>query len=338
MLNLAQARGFDPILTKMAIGYQDFGDFLGNWLAPIVPVDRRAGRYPKFGVESFAAIDTLRAPLTKAGTVESSFTFGSFNLEQHSLAYRISEEFMEECTNGESQIDLRQMFINDMMGRFQRAHEIRVFSTVLSAMSRANNFSAGSAGNVLLGSDAWSSPTADIVRNVRIWGQNIADVIGQPPNSMIIGSRVAISLSSYGYTPNALPSPYRTWGAPSMEQITATFDCSRGVKVANKRALALDGSLRYIFDPDAILLFYAPPSQSSDATRGVLPADNADRHAPALAYTFQLKQSPRMTKERFDEDHRFYTSSVLADRKVKVVGPSAGIYVKVQNTVTNNVQ
>lgn len=330
MLGLSQARGFDPILTKFAIGYEDFGEYLGNFLAPVVPVNTRSGRYIKFGVESFAAIDTLRAPLTRAGSVESSYTFGTYNLEQHALAYRISEEIAEEAINGEAKIELRRMYINDMMSRFARAHEIRVFSTVLNSLSPANTFVAGSAGNVLSGSRAWDQPTADIVRDVLTWSQNIADVIGQPPNSMIIGNRVQISLNAYGYTPNALASPYRTWGTPTLEQFVNTFNVKRGLKVHNKRALARDGSLRYIFDPNSILLFYNPMSQSGSAINGVLPADNADRHAPATAYTFQLKNSPRMTAERFDEEYRYHSAQVLADRKVKVVGQNAAMYIKVQ--------
>jgi hypothetical protein len=102
---------------------------------------------------------------------------------------------------------------------------------------------------------------------------------------------------------------------------------SDNVKVANKQALGTDNTLKYIFDPDSILMFYAP---EGTRTSGVMPDVSANMGTPSFAYTFQLKGYPVMTKEKFDEDRRFYHAQIIAERKVKVTGPTSALLVKVQ--------
>lgn len=330
-LNLSQARGYDKILTTIAQGYKDMGEYLGNFVAPVVPVDQRAGRYLKFGKEAFAAIDTLRAPMTAVGYVESSFTHGTYNLEQHALGYRISEELDQESKSGESKINLRQFYINDMMSRFQRAHEIRVFSSTISSLdgsvASADSFLAGTRNNTLTGGKLWSAATSDPIYDVLWMKQRIADVIGSEPNSMIIGTNVNIALMTYGTHPGR---DNRFFGDPGRKALIDLLGLSRGVKVANKQVLDANGNLRYIFNPNAILLFYAPEGSSSD---GVLPALSANMGSPSFAYTMQLNGYPKVTSERFNEEYRYYGAEIIAERKVKVTSPEAAMYAVV---TTNN--
>lgn len=323
-MNLAQARGYDRILTRIAQGFHDQGEYLGNFVAPVVPVVQRAGRYLKFGKEAFAATDTLRAPMTAIGFVESSFTHGTYNLEQHALGYRISEELDQEAKTGEARINLRQLYINDMMSRFQRAHEVRVFSNVISALDGSvasqDSFLAGTRNNTLVGNKLWSKATADPIFDVLWMKQRVADIIGQEPNSMIIGVNVNIALAAYGTHPD---KNNRFYGDPGRQALFDLFGLSRGVKVASKQVLDANGVLRYIFNPNAILLFYAPPGSNTD---GVLPAIGANLGAPSFSYTFQLEGYPKMTAERFNEEYRYHTAEIIAERKVKVTGPESAIY------------
>lgn len=327
---VSSAAGYDLILTKIAQGYVDRGEYLGNFVAPVVGVPTRSGRYLKFGKEAFAAVDTLRAPMTRAPYVESSFTHGTYTLEQHALAYRIAEELEQEAKNGEAKLSMRELYINDMMSRFQRAHEIRVFSTVLrsldatTAVTNWNLFAPGTSNNTLIEGDRWNTPTADMIYQALVWKQRIADEIGVEPNRMIMGSNVNIALAAYGTHPN---KNNRFFGDPGREELINLMGFKKDqVKVANKQALGADGKLKYIFDPNGILMFYSPEGSK---TSGVLPDISANMGAPSFAYTFQLDGYPVMTKERFDDAERYYTAQIIAERKVKVTGATSALYVKV---------
>lgn len=323
-------RGYDAVLSKLAQGYVDQGEYLGNFVAPVVSVNQRAGRYLKFGKEAFAATDTLRAPMTAVGFVESSFTHGTYNLEQHALGYRISEELDQESQSGEAKINLRQFYINDMMSRFQRAHEIRVFSSTIGALdgsvASANSFLAGTRNNTLTGDKLWSSAKSDPIYDVLWKKQRIADVIGQEPNSMVIGVNVNLALMTYGTHPG---KDNRFYGDPGRKALIDLFGLSRGVKVANKQILDANGNLRYIFNPNAIYLFYAPDGSDSN---GVLPSLSANLGSPAHAYTMQLTGYPKITTERFNEEYRYYGAEIIAERKVKVTSVESAMY----SIVTDN--
>ena len=326
-MNLAQARGYDQVLTQIAQGYHDQGEYLGNFLAPVVPVHQRAGRYIKFGKEAFAAVDTLRAPMTSVGYVESSFTHGTFNLEQHALGYRIAEELESEAKNGESKIDLRKLYIDDMMSRFQRAHEVRTFGSMISTLDAAtpDAFTAGTRNNTLVGNKLWNKATADPILDMLSIKQRVADVIGVEPNSGIIGSNVNVALAAYGTLPE---KNNRFYGDPGRKNLLDMFGLKRGVKVASKQVLDSNGNLRYIFNPDAVLLFYSPVGSNTDS---VLPSVSANMGAPSFGYTFQLKDYPKMTSERFNDEYRYYAAEIIAERKVKVTAPEAAVYFTATN-------
>lgn len=334
-LNLATVRGYDAVLTSISHGYVDAGDVIGNFIAPVVPVKQRQGRYLKFGKEAFAAVDTLRAPMTPISTVEASFTHGTYTLEQHALGYRIAEEVLQESKNGEfgeAGLDLRRHYVKNCTARFQNAHEIRVVATVLSSLDGTvartdpTTFVPGTSNNTLVGAARWNLATANMIADIMRWKSFGALAFGREFNAMVIGKNVQTSLASYG---TLAEKNNRFFGDPGLNELYKFMGLKpENVKVANKAVLsAVDQKLKYIFDPDSILLFYRPDFAKE---KGVLPGDGANMAEPAFAYTLQLEGYPKVTSERFNDDLRYYQAEIIAERKVKVVGPESGMLVKVQ--------
>jgi hypothetical protein len=75
---------------------------------------------------------------------------------------------------------------------------------------------------------------------------------------------------------------YTTADSIDTDMLARYFGLERGLRVAEGRYLATDGSLQPVFPENGILLFYSPNGPSDS----VMPAGGANAATPAFAYTY----------------------------------------------------
>ncbi len=328
----------DPILTTLAQGYMLPETNIANFIAPVVDTPTRAGRTLRFGKEAFAVIDYRRAYGSNIPAVQSRFDSDPYALEQEVIAWELPEEVIENAGEGPAQVDLRAIETRNAMSRLMNAYEVTV-ANAISTLADYEQYVAGS-GNIglsyatwtLYDADAtaegiptgganWGAATANPITDVLNWKRAVANQIGIRPNSAVVGSAVFDRL----LTSEALLDriQYTTADSIDTDVIARYFGLERGIRVAEGRQLAQDGSLQPVFPENAIVLFYSPLGASDS----VMPAGGASAATPAFAYTYQLTGTPAVRPEYYIRERRVVRAEITVERAVNITGLGAnGLY------------
>jgi hypothetical protein len=339
MMNLKDTyASVDPILTTLAQGYMLPETNIANFIAPVVDTPTRAGRTLRVGKEAFAVIDYRRAYGSNIPAVQSRFDSGPYALEQEVIAWELPEEVIENAGEGPAQVDLRAIETRNAMSRLMNAYEVTV-ANAISTLADYEQYVAGS-GNIglsyatwtLYDADAtaegiatgganWGAATANPITDVLNWKRAVANQIGIRPNSAVVGSAVFDRL----LTSEALLDriQYTTADSIDTDVIARYFGLERGIRVAEGRQLAADGSLQPVFPENAIVLFYSPLGASDS----VMPAGGASAATPAFAYTYQLTGTPAVRPEYYIRERRVVRAEITVERAVNITGLGAnGLY------------
>ena len=339
MMNLRDTyASVDPILTTLAQGYMLPETNIANFIAPVVDTPTRAGRTLRFGKEAFAVIDYRRAYGSNIPAVQSRFDSDPYALEQEVIAWELPEEVIENAGEGPAQVDLRAIETRNAMSRLMNAYEVTV-ANAISTLADYEQYVAGS-GNIglsyatwtLYDADAtaegiptgganWGAATANPITDVLNWKRAVANQIGIRPNSAVVGSAVFDRL----LTSEALLDriQYTTADSIDTDVIARYFGLERGIRVAEGRQLAQDGSLQPVFPENAIVLFYSPLGASDS----VMPAGGASAATPAFAYTYQLTGTPAVRPEYYIRERRVVRAEITVERAVNITGLGAnGLY------------
>jgi hypothetical protein len=339
MMNLKDTyASVDPILTTLAQGYMLPETNIANFIAPVVDTPTRAGRTLRFGKEAFAVIDYRRAYGSNIPAVQSRFDSDPYALEQEVIAWELPEEVIENAGEGPAQVDLRAIETRNAMSRLMNAYEVTV-ANAISTLADYEQYVAGS-GNIglsyatwtLYDADAtaegiptgganWGAATSNPITDVLNWKRAVANQIGIRPNSAVVGSAVFDRL----LTSEALLDriQYTTADSIDTDVIARYFGLERGIRVAEGRQLAQDGSLQPVFPENAIVLFYSPLGASDS----VMPAGGASAATPAFAYTYQLTGTPAVRPEYYIRERRVVRAEITVERAVNITGLGAnGLY------------
>jgi len=112
---------------------------------------------------------------------------------------------------------------------------------------------------------------------------------------------------------------YTTADSIDTDVIARYFGLERGIRVAEGRQLADDGSLTPVFPENAIVLFYSPLGASDS----VMPAGGASAATPAFAYTYQLTGTPAVRPEYYIRERRVVRAEITVERAVNITGLGA---------------
>jgi len=333
MMNLKDTyAGVDPILTTLAQGYMLPETNIANFIAPVVDTPTRAGRTLRFGKEAFAIADYRRAYGTNIPAVQSRFDSDPYALEQEVVAWELPEEVIENAGEGPAQVDLRAIETRNAMSRLMNSYEV----TVARAVSEVANYEPSTATQLGLGyqtwgaysTDAaaagvttgpanWAAATANAITDVLSWKRAVANQIGVRPNSMVVGSAVFDRLLTMESILDRIQ--FTTADSIDTDVIARYFGLERGIRVAEGRALAPDGSLIPVFPEDGIMLFYSPLGASDS----VMPAGGASAATPAFAYTYQLTGTPAVRPEYYIRERRVVRAEITVERAVNITGLGA---------------
>jgi len=333
MMNLKDTyAGVDPILTTLAQGYMLPETNIANFIAPVVDTPTRAGRTLRFGKEAFAITDYRRAYGTNIPAVQSRFDSDPYALEQEVVAWELPEEVIENAGEGPAQVDLRAIETRNAMSRLMNAYEV----TVSGAVSTTASYEAATAAQLGLGYNSWTlydadatargittgptnwgGATANAITDVLTWKRAVANQIGVRPNSMVVGSAVFDRLLTMVSILDRIQ--FTTADSIDTDVIARYFGLERGIRVAEGRQLAADGSLTPVFPENAICLFYSPLGASDS----VMPAGGASAATPAFAYTYQLTGTPAVRPEYYIRERRVVRAEITVERAVNITGLGA---------------
>lgn len=335
-MNLQQTyAGVDPILTTLAQGFMLPSTNIANFIAPVVDTPTRAGRILRFGKEQFAISDFRRAYGTNIPAVQSRYDSEPYALEQEVVAMELPEEVIENAGEGPAQVDLRAIETRNAMSRLMNSYEYTVSQAVTVTSSynpyEPYNGTPGSqtglgfttwttfntAYGTAAGPGAWSSTSANPIEDILTLKRAVANQIGIRPNSAVLGTSVFDQL----LTNAAILDRIKYTSADSIDTdvLARYFGLERGLRVAEGRYLAADGSLQPVFPSNGILLFYSPNGPSDS----IMPAGGANSATPAFAYTYQLTGTPSVRPEYYIRERRVVRAEITIERVVNLVGLGA---------------
>jgi len=336
MMNLSQTyAGVDPILTTLAQGFMLPATNIANFIAPVVDTPTRAGRILRFGKEQFAINDFRRAYGTNIPYVQSRYDSEPYALEQEVVAWELPEEVIENAGEGPAQVDLRAIETRNAMSRLMNAYEYTVAQAITVTGSynpyEPYNSSAGSQTGLGFttwtnfstaygsgaGSASWTSTSSNPILDILSLKRAVANQIGIRPNSMVVGTAVFDELLTNEAILDRIK--YTTADSIDTDMLARYFGLERGLRVAEGRYLATDGSLQPVFPQNGILLFYSPNGPSDS----VMPAGGANAATPAFAYTYQLTGTPAVRPEYYIRERRVVRAEITVERVVNLVGLGA---------------
>ena len=336
MMNLQQTyAGVDPILTTLAQGFMLPATNIANFIAPVVDTPTRAGRILRFGKEQFAINDFRRAYGTNIPYVQSRYDSEPYALEQEVVAWELPEEVIENAGEGPAQVDLRAIETRNAMSRLMNAYEYTVSQAVtvtggynpyepwdsVPGSQVGQGFTTWSQFKTAYGSaagdSAWSSATSNPIEDVLTLKRTVANQIGIRPNSMVVGTAVFDQLLTNSAILERIK--YTTADSIDTDMLARYFGLERGLRVAEGRYLATNGSLQPVFPENGLLLFYSPNGPSDS----VMPAGGANAATPAFAYTYQLTGTPAVRPEYYIRERRVVRAEITVERVVNLVGLGA---------------
>lgn len=235
--------------------------------------------------------------MTNIPYVQSRYDSEPYALEQEVVAWELPEEVIENAGEGPAQVDLRAVETRNTMSRLMNSYEYTV-SQAVSVTSTYNpyepntgagaknglGFTTWTAFDTAYGSASgpapWSAPSSTPIKDVQTLKRAVANQIGIRPNSAVLGTSVFDELLTSADILERIK--YTNADSINTDVLARYFGLERGLRVAEGRYLAADGSLQPVFPADGILLFYSPNGPSDS----IMPAGGANAATPAFSYTY----------------------------------------------------
>jgi len=308
MGRLEELRIVDPVLTNIARGYSNDA-YIGTVLAPIVPVQKEAGKIPQFGKEAFKLYNTERAIRAKSNRLSpEGRTTIDFTLTEHDIEYPIDyREAEEDLFN--LQVYATQTTIDIILLRLEK--EIADKVQDLNTYPSTNKIT-------LSGTSKFTSADSDPIATIETGKDAIRSAIGKYPNVMVMGPATYGALKSHGKILDRIK--YAMKGIVTTDILAEIFDIP--TVVVGKSIYAADAGVFYDVWQDNIVLAYVSPAPSGGAER--------TPYEPSFAYTLRKKNKPET--DTYDEVggklHIVRTTDLLT---VKIVGADAGYLINDTN-------
>lgn len=302
---LSNLRVVDPVVSSVVHGYCQ-AQPLAPFVAPVVPVDVRAGQVIRHTKENFACVGTKRAPGSKIPRLSTSYTSDRFFLEQYAAAAEVTFEEYEEASNGDARIDLK-------MQAAVRATEAVNQSWENDVIAKITDTSTYEPDNIftLTGADQFSDPASDPEVTVQNAREAVRDQIGCYPNKAIMSVDTYNTLRFNSLFRERIQ--YSSIGSVNLDMLAAWFDLPGGIMVSKRKKLDADGCLVDMFPAGTMILFVAPDEETGT---GLMPVEGADRARPSSWYTYSLRGYPKAYEQRVDEDCKTFVTEVMAEMSI----------------------
>lgn len=176
-------QGFDPILTNLAIAYENPA-FVAESLFPTIPVAKESGQF--FVIDPtrdrMRVYDDIRALRAEARLVEWATSKQTYLAEEHAIAAAVDDR---EKTQAVDPLQPEQEAVESAVDALHlgRESEVAILATTSGTYPGANVVA-------LAGGARWDTATGDPVADVETGKEKIRSVIGKRPNTIILPSSV----------------------------------------------------------------------------------------------------------------------------------------------------
>ena len=308
MINAAQARVIDPILTNIVQGYVH-PENVGNFLFPPVPVQQSAGKIIEFNKDSFKLYNSARAPGTKTKRIEYGYQGKAYAVENHALDALVPRELQRDA-EAVPGIDLAKVAV------------FNAYASLLLELENAQATLATTLGNydanhkvTLAGATKWSASTGTPVTDVENAKEAIRATCGKRPNVMVM-SPLALKAARnnpnvtdrFKYTSSVIITPDMLASVFGVEKIVV------GDAIVSDQA----GTFSDVWGNNVVLAYVAP-------------AALRDKAVPSFGYTYTLEGHPLVEMPYWDAEAKSYVYGVAHERAPVLTGIVSGYLISAPN-------
>ena len=184
MPRLSNLRVVDPVLTNLAVGYNN-AEMIAENLFPMVELEAEAGKIPVFGKEKFRIYNTVRALRAKSNRIQPENIDGlDIVLDEHDLEFPI--DYREDA---ESAFPL-QAWATDVV---TEGIQLRREKYCADLAQNAANYATGNK-ITLSGTSQFTDSSSNPEGVISDAKAAIRSKIAKHPNTMVIGYEAARSL------------------------------------------------------------------------------------------------------------------------------------------------
>lgn len=306
MMNAAQVRVVDPILSTFARGYSN-NEFVGRLLFPRVDVGTSGGKVIEFNKSAFQLIDTARAPGAATKRVTLGYEGKDFALASHALEGVVPDELGRDAAAVPG-IDLAKEAITQVM-------DIVALKTEYQQAQMARNATLYPASNkvALTGGDKWGVSTANPKTQVTLAREAIRAATGKYPNVMILPPNSIDSLDQI----NVIRDRLKYVGADSAtNQMLAKYFQVDVVAEAN--AIFADSENASVFGDvwgNDVILAYVPKT--------ILGA-----RQPSYGYTYSMRGQPSVKVPYYESNRESWIYGCKFEHAPVIAGVTAGFLIQ----------
>jgi len=290
----------DQFLTNVSVAYLN-GDFFGERLFPVIPVDKQTDKYPVFGKEKFRLYEDSRRPGAEAREIDDwRLSADQYYCSGHAMRSPIPDELKANSDIPDLEIETVQNLTNAILLKLETA----VYNAVFGAGSSVST-------TTLSGTSQWSDyVNSDPISAVEAQKITIFQTTGKLPNTLAVSYPVFNKLRQH---PKVIDRfKYTQVGILQQDHLKSAFDVANFFVLSALQDTSNQGqtpSLTYVWGKNA-LLCYVP--------------EVPGRRTIALGYTFRWTfgvpelggvMVKRYREERRGSDvvevHRYYDNKVV---------------------------
>jgi hypothetical protein len=310
MLNNAQARIIDPILSEHARGYRQPG-LVGRSLFPLAPVPMYGGQIIEFKKEAFRLYNSRRAPGGATKRIQFGYAGKPYSITPSGLEAQVPRELMRDASQVPG-IDLGGRAVNTVLRSLQLEHEYNCAQLARNASNYDTDHKVA-----LTGADRWRGATSDPSADVEVGKEAVRQTIGVYPNTALVP---ASAMSACKNNAKILERIKYTGRDSITTDILATLWGIKNVVVGEAvLATGADDDFGDVWGDDVILAYV---SESGGANV------NANAEEPSYGYTYVIDGMPMVETPYWDNNTKSWVYGVSFDNSPVLAGMLGGYLIQ----------
>lgn len=273
--------GQDPILSNLARGVSQ-EEFIGERLLPVFRVDSSKGKIPVYGATGMKVYDSQR-PLKSPNAPKidaDAISLDDFSLDEFALGADI--DYLEKASTFSSLMDLEASYVMEIQESMNLKKEVTRVTVLQDSATYLPDHV-----DTLAGSDMWTNPDSDPVKQIRDACELIQSKILKMPNKLALSPQAYNALTVH---PKILEQiKYSGKIMVTDEVLTELFSTkNQRIEIMVGSGVMQDGitdAFHKLWDNTAVLAYVTDTA-----------AANRSRRLSTLGYTLQMKGFPWSAK------------------------------------------
>jgi len=305
MLNPAQGRVVDPILSEYVRGYKQ-PQLIGTALFPRAPVAQYGGKVIEFGKEAFRLYNVKRAPGGATGRVEFGYEGKPYAIVPGALEAKVPREWMRDASQVPG-INLASRAVNLVMRAMALSHEYECAQIAHGA----GNYDSDH--KVALASGSRWGDAVDPITDINKGKEAIRSSIGMEPNVLEISASTWNKLKT---NPKLLERiKYTTVDSLTIQMLANLVEIQNVVVGKAVVASGADDSFGDIWGNDAVLAYVSDnPSPNNEE--------------PSYGYSYVIEGHPAVELPYWDANAKSWIYGVSDDVTPVLSGMTAGYLIQ----------